>query len=592
MFAEAATKPEPETQQGSRGGITVKLRYMSLQQEGVNPITDFGRKRIVSKRPLQIAVVSFLFVLCFFLFPRVAFGAFRYYIPKQQDQLTVNEDSSVGLIRYFEFAVDQSSTDSGTEIWIGLPTSRTQVSSVTDDKGNNVTFKTQISGGDYTLILTGFDAIEPGKAKGFTVEAVIPEFLFPDSENEGYATMKYIPGWWSSQVKVQDIAVILPGGVEKDEIKTGTGEWDGIAQTESGAYVVTWRFENLGAGEKVSVNIGIPDTYVTLPVKEEPVPVIPPEPLPSHRVPGIGHSGNFSAIFGLFAVAVIVIVAIGIATGMKEDYSPPRVSMEGIGVNETLSPVEVSILLRQPPEKTMTLLLFSLIKKGIVRAYSTEPLRLSVHYERDLSEVEELFLKAIDRNTGELDQTKLTYVFRFMAASVNEKMKPYCRKDTEAFYRGHIANLWAEVRAANTPELKLESFDKNLLWLIQDEIKLKESESIFDSEQKKAAWWPNWWLMGFPYGRGYFGIHWWPMAMYHSFTGISSGIIHGNEEKYRKITESVFTPARPVPARSIFGGKSGGTSHHGGFTPPSCACACACVSCACACACAGGGGCT
>ncbi len=35
----------------------------------------------------------------------------------------------------------------------------------------------------------------------------------------------------------------------------------------------------------------------------------------------------------------------------------------------------------------MTLLLFSLIKKGIVRAYSTEPLKLSVEYERDLSEL-------------------------------------------------------------------------------------------------------------------------------------------------------------------------------------------------------------
>ncbi len=578
----------------------MKSRQMPQFQRSMDSSTRFAGKRCARQRNVSgfswLAAVSAVtlaaVVISLSLFPGVALGAFSYSIPKQQDQLTVNEDGSVGLIRYFEFAVSQNSSDSGTEIWIGLPTSRTTISSVTDDEGNNVSFQTRISGGDYTLVLTGFDAIKPGTSKGFTVEAAIPEFLFPDSQNQGYATMRYIPGWWSSQVKVQDIAVILPAGVEKDEIKTGTTEWDGIAQTESGAYVVTWRFENLAANEKVSINIGIPDTYVTLPAKEEPVPVIPPQQLPSRRVPGIGHSDNFGVFFGFIAIAAIVMIAIGISNQAREDYSTPRVSMEGIGVNETLSPVEVSVLLRQPPEKTMTLLLFSLIKKGIVRAYSTEPLKLSVEYERDLSEVEELFLEAIDRSTGELGQAKLTAVFRYLAASVNEKMKPYCRKDTEAFYRGHIADLWAQVKAANTPELKLESFDKNLLWLAQDEEKLKASESMFDPGQRGRAWCPSWWLMGFPYGRAYPGAYWWPMAMYRSYSGISSGIIQGNEEKYREITESVFTPARPAPAKSIFSGKKSGTSHHGGFTPPSCACACACVSCACACACAGGGGCT
>ncbi|HHY12708.1 MAG TPA: hypothetical protein GX529_08775, partial [Firmicutes bacterium] len=195
-------------------------RQVSQFQKGIDPSTRFSGKRKVFgfSWPAAVSAVTLAAVIISLsLFPGVALGAFNYSIPKQQDQLTVNEDGSVGLIRYFEFAVSQNSSDSGTEIWIGLPTSRTTVSSVTDDEGNNVSFQTRISGGDYTLVLTGFDAIEPGTSKGFTVEAAIPEFLFPDSQNQGYATMRYIPGWWSSEVKVQDIAVILPGGVEKDE---------------------------------------------------------------------------------------------------------------------------------------------------------------------------------------------------------------------------------------------------------------------------------------------------------------------------------------------------------------------------------------
>ncbi len=537
------------------------------------------------------AVTLAIVMLSLAVFPGIAFGAFRYTIPKQQDQLTINEDGSVDLIRYFEFAVSQDSSDTGTGIWIGLPTSRTAVSSVTDGNGNSVPFETRISGGDYTLILSGFDPIKPGTSKGFTVEAVIPEFVFPDSQNEGYATMKYIPGWWSSEVAVQDIAVILPGGVEKDEIKTGTREWDGIAQTESGAYVVTWHFENLAPNEKVSINIGFPDKYVTLPVKQEPTPVIPPGEFPSPRMPGPGHTTDIEIAFVSFAVVAAILFAVGISRSRREEYTPPSISMEGIGVNETLSPAEVSVLLRQPPEKTMTLLLFSLIKKGKLQVTSATPLILSVRDESDLSEVERLFVDAVDRATGELDQTKLVAVFRYLAASVREKMKPYCRKDTEEFYRGLIARLWAEVKDAKTPEFKLEALDRNLLWLIQDEEQFKAAESMFDESQQQASWYPHWWFLGFPYFTPYPGFYWWPM-MHSSFSGISSGIIQGNEEKYREITESVFTPARPVPGRAIFGGKESRTSSRGGFTPPSCACACACVSCACACACAGGGGCT
>ncbi|MGI6619996.1 MAG: hypothetical protein ACOX35_00905 [Bacillota bacterium] len=541
------------------------------------------------------AVVLATLILCLAICPSTALAAFRYSIPKQQDQLTINEDGSVGLVRYFEFAVAENSSDAGTEIWIGLPTSRTAVSSVTDNQGNEVSFETRISGGEYTLILTGFGPIKPGTSKGFAVEALIPDFLFPDSHNEEYVTMKYIPGWWSSEVDVQDIAVILPGAVEKEEIRTGTREWDGIAQTESGAYVVTWHFENLGPNEKVSVNIGFPGKYVALAAKQEPGPLIPSEEDPFVRSPGSSHSDGLWIGIAFAVLAVAFLISIAIAVSRREEYTPPSISMEGIGVNETLSPAEVSVLLRQPPEKTMTLLLFSLIKKGKVQVVSDDPLRLCIRDEADLSEVERLFVDAVDPNTGEPDQTKLVAVFRYLATSVNEKMKPYCRKDTEAFYRGRIAALWDEVRNADTPELKLEKLDRNLLWLIQDEEQFKAAKNMFKAGQdggKQASWYPTWWLLGFPRVTPYAGFYWWPMMMYRSYTGISSGITEGNEHKYREVEESVFAPARSVVSRPISGGKGSGTRHHGGFTPPSCACACACVSCACACACAGGGGCT
>ena len=179
------------------------------------------------------AVVLATLILCLAICPSTALAAFRYSIPKQQDQLTINEDGSVGLVRYFEFAVAENSSDAGTEIWIGLPTSRTAVSSVTDNQGNEVSFETRISGGEYTLILTGFGPIKPGTSKGFAVEALIPDFLFPDSHNEEYVTMKYIPGWWSSEVDVQDKR-LSAGGCGEGGIRTGTREWDGSPKPNQG----------------------------------------------------------------------------------------------------------------------------------------------------------------------------------------------------------------------------------------------------------------------------------------------------------------------------------------------------------------------
>ncbi len=541
--------------------------------------------RILSSAALVVALI----LAAFLAFPGTSRASFIYSIPKQQDQLTIKEDGSVTLVRYFEFRVEQSSTDSGTEIWAGLPTSSTKVSSVVDQDGKSVKFSTRSSGGEYVVTLTGF-TIKPGTSKGFTITATIPDFIYRDTRNAGYVTMRYTPGWWSSTVAVQDIAVVLPAKVEKSEIKTGARQWDGIAQLTSGAYVVTWQFKNLSANERVSVDIGIPDKYVTLaPPEKAPSPAVPPV-----RIPPLQTGPDPAALIGIVVLVFAALIALSAVNSRRgrEDYRTPQVSMEGVGVNETLSPVEASTLLRQPPEKTLTLLLFSLVKKGALRVYSEEPMRVAVDSEADLTEAERLFVAAIDKNTGEIDGTRLIPCFKYLSTSVNEKMRPYCRRDTEAFYRGVIQRMWEEVSAAETPELKLSTLDTNFLWLVQDEDRMKDAENQFPRDRTVEAL-PNWWMLGFMFNRPFgYPFYMWPGALYGRYSGIYGGLLgEGERQDMRAISEEVWTPAQ-APSRGILGGRGGSSTYHGGFTPPSCACACACVSCACACACAGGGGCT
>lgn len=545
-----------------------------------------NRSRVLITVAIALFIVS-LVGLVLTALPGDLRAAFVYSIPKQQDQLTINEDGSVSLKRYFEFAVASTSSDSGNEIWAGLPTSRTTVSSVVDEDGKSVKFGTRSSGGEYVVNLSGF-SIKPGSKKGFTITASIPQFVTKDSRNEGYVTMQYSPGWWTAPVAVQDIAVILPGKVEKSEIKTGSRLWDGISQLESGAYVVSWQFRDLGRDEKVSVNIGVPDKYMKLPAVVKPAePALPPQ---QYVRPG----PNLSSGFGVFAVFVIGLIAVAAAVNRnREEYSPPQVSMEGVGVNETLSPVEASVLLRQPPEKTLTLLLFSMVKKGYVRVTSQDPLKVAIVYERDLSEAERLYLEAVDRATGEVHGANLAPCFKYLAASVNEKMRPYCRKETEEFYRGVIRRAWDDVVSAETPEIRLSNMDRSMLWLMQDEERMQAAERELPRESgEREEVYPDWWMMGFLMGRPFgYPYYMWPGIVYGNYSGLSGSLLDsGDQAQFRSISEQIFSPATAKRPGRVGGG--GGSAGHGGFTPPSCACACACVSCACACACAGGGGCT
>jgi len=511
--------------------------------------------------------------------PPTAHAAFVYSIPKQRDLLVMNADGSVRLERYFEFQVEETSTDPGTEIWAGLPTAGTKVLSVVDEDGDAVKFGTRSSGGEYHVTLSGF-SIKPGTKKGFTVTAEIPNFIFRDTKNAGYVTMEYSPGWWTAPVAVQDIGVILPDPVTEPEIKTGAREWDGITRLDRGAYLVTWQFKDLRSNERVTINVGIPDKYVKVPEVTKPEsPVLPPQ---QYVRPG----PDPSMVFGIGVVVIVgAIILEAISKSGREPYTSPQVSMEGVGVNETLDPVEASILLRQPPEKTLTLLLFSMIKKGYLRVIGQDPLKVAVMYERDLSEAERLFIEAIDRSTGEIDGSKLAPCFRYLATSVNEKLKPYCRKETEEFYRGVIRQAWDSVLAAETPELKLSAMDRQLMWLLQDEDRMKEAESKLPREgdaPRDAV--PNWWTTGLFLGVPFGPYYMWPGFLWSRYSRISGGLLdRDSQQELRGISNQIWTPARP-PSGGRFGGG------RGGFTPPSCACACACVSCACACACAGGGG--
>jgi len=83
--------------------------------------------------------------------------------------------------------------------------------------------------------------------------------------------------------------------------------------------------------------------------------------------------GGILAIFAGFT-------ALGVASQRRRklDYLPPKISIEGHGIKRGLTAVEAAILLETPLDRVLTMILFSLLKKGVIQVTKEDPLEIEV----------------------------------------------------------------------------------------------------------------------------------------------------------------------------------------------------------------------
>jgi hypothetical protein len=278
-------------------------------------------------------------------------------------------------------------------------------------------------------------------------------------------------------------------------------------------------------------------------------------------------------------------------------YLPPAVAVEGSGVKRGLTAVEAAILLEAPLNKVMTMILFGLVKKGIVTVESEKPLKVTVtdplpkdvklwYYERR-------FLKATDKQ-GKLDEDELRDLAVDLIGDVNKKLTGFSRKETQAYYKDIAARAWKQVETADTPEVLGERWGKGLEWTMLDEDWEDRTRDVFHG---RPVTMPHWWWFYRP----------WRTTAAASGASISrpapaggsstpvtlptlpgadfaNTVVTGVENAANTVVSSVDRFTSGVTQTTNPPPKSSSSSRGGGY---SCACACACAGCACACA--GGG---
>jgi hypothetical protein len=254
------------------------------------------------------------------------------------------------------------------------------------------------------------------------------------------------------------------------------------------------------------------------------------------------------------------------------------------------------VLLEQPLDKILTMILFAVVKKGAATVQSKEPLKLEITspLPEGLYPYEAGLLQAFARPTPAEQRPLLQDMMVELVKSVSQKMKGFSRRETIAYYQDVMRRAWAEVEAAGTPEVKSQKYNEVMEWTMLDKNYGDRTEDVF---RNTPIFIPTWWGHYDPgYGRSVIkpsaapisagsGTPSVPGADFAASlaTGVqtfSSKVVGNINDFTSKITSITNPPPKPSPSTYRGGGGAGG---HG------CACACACACAGCACACAGGG---
>lgn len=290
------------------------------------------------------------------------------------------------------------------------------------------------------------------------------------------------------------------------------------------------------------------------------------------------------------------------------EYLPPKMKIEGNGIKRGLTAVEAAILMEQPMDKILTMILFGTLKKEAATVTQEDPLELVLvdplpvglhQYETDF--LESFKLKDSKRKAA------IQKMLVDLITSVQKKMKGFSHKETVAYYEDIMRRAWKMVEESETPEVKSERYNQTMEWTMLDKDYQDRTQRTFTSG---PVFVPMWWPRYSPsYRRSIGGTVSNPIpaaststtstpstggrislpnipgsnfaaSVINGTTAMAAGVV-GNLTSF---TNSVTTRTNPIPVTRSSG--SGGF-RGGGGGGSSCACACACAGCACACA--GGG---
>lgn len=509
----------------------------------------------------------------------------------------------------------------------------------------------------------GRQFIAPGEQGTLHFELTMPDLVFQDTTRKDYASLKITPTWFGSELVTGtsdiQIAIHMLPGIEPEEMLYQKTPFTAQAIFQEHA-VAAWRWEKGSATRSYLVGVSFPTrgltNYVRISRFELLVKSFEETPLLRFWAT-VGYLLLFCFLFFRFSggtgISVFVVLAGGLIwlfaanpaahllaflplpvliylnerglSRRRKRYLPAVAQVEGGGIKRGLTAPEAAVLLEMPINKVLTLVIFGLLKKGVVRQLQATPLvaevldefkssarwaattRIEEAQKKDivLHKYELVFINLLEGNPGlPVAEIDFSGPMKGLIKRVAKRIGGFDLSDTQDYYRQIIRRALREAQSIGEIPEREKALDRNLEWILLDD----DYPTVFESSGYSYV--PIWTRTPVPTGRVVsadrtvrspskvaasggrttFGdvaasfAGWAENTMGDMASAIAPGALsikmpQGgviNLTGADKATKGFF---RAMSEASGSGGGGGGGGGGG----------CACAGCACACACAGGG---
>ncbi len=569
-------------------------------------------------------LLSVLIAVFTFISPVFA-QSYSFEVPSLTTDIYINEDGTA-TIEYLITFQNDSGASPIDYVDIGMPNDNYDLSSITATIDGAVI--TDIEDSPYVeygfALGLGANAIPAGQSGTIYIRiGTVRDMLFvatTEDTTEEYTSFNYSPTWFDSSLSHGSteltVTVHLPAAVVDPEATyIMPKNWPGDSTPltgidEEGRIVYQWSTTEANPSTQYQpFGATFPARYVPASaISQENVITFDSGKLLGTLVPILCCGGAAALII------LVIVLALKASKNRRLKYLPPKIAVEGMGIKRGLTPVEVGILMEQPMDKILTMILFSTMKKEAAQIVTRDPLEIKVeeNLPEDLREYEKEFLEAF-RLKNSRERTKaLQDMMVALVKSVSEKMKGFSRKETIAFYKDIMEKAWQQVESADTPEVRGERYQEQMDWTMLDRDYDNRTRTVFGTG---PVFMPYWWWRADPSiprntvsgstgtktvsstsGGGYKGggSSMTTITLPRLAGSAAAASVVGTVQSFSSsvvgnltsFTDKITSKTNPIP-QTTSSGSFHRTSGGGHISGGGCACACACAGCACACA--GGG---
>ncbi len=578
---------------------------------------------------------------------------YSFSVPKMELHVTPNSDASVTMEYVIDFYCDQGAHPIDI-VDVGLPHKDYDISNMQAALNGSPLgiirkseFLDQLQQVGVEVPLS--PAIASGQSGRFEFECTMPNLVYQDTTRADYASLRITPTWFGSEFLTGTtelgVFIYLPDEIKLDEILHQGLNFDQKFQLE-GRKAVIWVFKGTRVDTEHMVAVSFPQRVMDRVVRitkwglawkwwtESPgarvfagiVFLVLLGIFFFRLTAGTGACIFIPLLIGLAilwalspaleALFLPVFIPVWLIAGRvqgsrRREYLPAIESAPGGGIKRGLAVPEAAVLLEQPLGRVLTLVIFGLLKKRLVRQTADDPLTVEIREDYQTEErrerrqaaqangtvirgYEQAFLEEIMENPGNpVEALNFRKAMKHLVTSTAKRMKSFDLDKTREYYRHIMAKAWREAKAIGEIEQRTDFVDDNLMWLMLDE----------DYHEGFTTWHRGGYYYRSVWSRPAAAATAAPAAPAPAVGGrttlgdVTASFAGWAEHTTGRLASTMdpvsvgLTPGSIIDLSGVDKvsmdflesmAESSGSSSGGG-------CACACAGCACACACAGGG---